>query len=146
MALVYDLALIQHMNLFEKLSGAKLKDCIVSEESILFIVEPNEMSKAIGKHGFTVKKLENAFKKKVKIVEFSQEVKSFIKNLVTPLKINDVIEEEKIFTIIPPDVRTRGLLIGRNASILRANESIIKRHFEIKELRVSWKWQTKQTD
>lgn len=146
MALVYDLALIQHMNLFEKLSGAKLKDCIVSEEAILFIVESNEMSKAIGKHGFTVKKLENAFKKKVKIVEFSPEVKSFIKNLVTPLKINDVIEEEKIFTIIPPDVRTRGLLIGRNASILRANELIIKRHFEIKELRVSWKWQTKQMD
>jgi transcription termination/antitermination protein NusA len=137
MALVYDLALIQHMNLFEKLSGAKLKDCIVSEGEILFIVEPNEMAKAIGKHGFTVKKLENAFKKKVKIVEFSPEVKSFIKNLVTPLKIKDVLEEEKVFTMIPQDVRTRGLLIGRNASILRANEAVIKRHFEINELRVS---------
>lgn len=133
---VYDLALIQHMNLFEKISHSKLKDCIVSENLIVFIVEPNEMAKAIGKHGSTVKTLENVFKKKIKIVEFSKEAKSFIKNLVTPLRIADVFEEEGIFTIIPPDVKTRGLLIGRNASILRSNEAIIKRHFKIKELRV----------
>lgn len=133
---VYDLALIQHMNLFEKITHSKLKDCIVADSLIVFIVEPNEMAKAIGKHGSTVKTLENTFKKKIKIVEFSPEAKSFIKNLVTPLRIADIVEEEGTFIIIPPDVKTRGLLIGRNASILRSNEAIVKRHFEIKELKV----------
>ncbi len=119
------------MNLFEKITHSKLKDCIVSDNLIVFIVEQNEMAKAIGKHGSTVRNLEETFKKKIKIVEFSPEVKSFIKNLVA-----DVVEEEGTFIIIPSDVKTRGLLIGRNASILRSNEAIVKRHFEIKELRV----------
>ena len=56
--------------------------------------------------------------------------------LLSELKIKDIIEEDGIITIIPFDLKTRGLLIGRNASILKNNELIIKRHFEIKELKV----------
>lgn len=133
---VYDASILQYMSIFDKITKAKLKDCIVLDESITFIVEQNEMGKAIGKQGSTARELESAFKKKIKIVEFSPELKSFINNLVTPLQIKDILEEDGIITIMPPDSKTRGLLIGRNASILRNYEAIIKRHFEIKELKV----------
>ena len=135
--IVFDLKLIQYMGLFEKLTSAKVKDCIVEESQIVFIVEPNEMGKAIGRGGENIKRIERAFKKRVKLAEYSPEVVTFIKNLITPLTVKEIIEEEGVFTLVPSDSQTRGYLIGRNASALRSYEEILKRHFSIKELKVS---------
>ena len=55
------------MSLFETLTQAKLKDCIF-DERIIFIVEENQIGKAIGKNGVNVRKIESALNKKVKIV------------------------------------------------------------------------------
>jgi len=38
--------------------------------------------------------------------------------------------------ITPPDTQTRGYLIGREAVNLRGFEEIVKRYFEIKEIKV----------
>jgi len=35
------------------------------------------------------------------------------------------------------DLKTRGLLIGRNAAHLRSYEEIMKRYFPVKELKVN---------
>jgi N utilization substance protein A len=135
--IVYNIDAMKFMSLFETITRAKIKDCIIKETLVLFIVQPHEVGKAVGPKGANVKKLEQILKKRVKIVEFASEPVNFIKNLVHPLQVTEIIEDEGVYTMTPTDLKTRGLLIGRNAAHLRSYEEIIKRFFPIKELKVN---------
>ena len=135
--IVYDMGTMQVMAHFEKMTGAKLKDCILREQQAIFVVEPGDIGKAIGPRGANVRRLEDALKKKVKMVEFAHELGSFIKNLVYPIDVREVREQDGIVTLVPPDLKARGLLIGRNAQTLRAYEAVVQRFFPIKELKVA---------
>ncbi|MBW2994362.1 NusA-like transcription termination signal-binding factor [Candidatus Woesearchaeota archaeon] len=135
--IVYNIDAMKFMSLFETITRAKIKDCIIKETLVMFIVQPNEVGKAVGPKGANVKKLERILKKRVKIVEFASEPVNFIKNLVHPLQVTEITEEDGVYTMTPQDLKTRGLLIGRNASHLRAYEEIMKRYFPIKELKVN---------
>jgi len=134
--IVYDMSAMKFMSLFESITRAKLKDCVIKENMVLFIVHPNEIGKAVGSKGANVRKLEKVLNKKVKIVEFSPEPVNFIKNLVHPLQVKEITEDEGTYTLTPVDLKTRGMLIGRNASHLRAYEDVVKRYFPVKELKV----------
>jgi N utilization substance protein A len=134
--IVYDATSMKIMSSFEMITRSRIKDLIINEDLLLFIVKAGEIGKAVGPKGTNVRKLERIFKKKIKIVEFASEPVTFIKNLVYPLKVTDVVEDEGIYTITPVDSKTRSILIGKNACNLRFNESVAQRYFPIKELKV----------
>lgn len=142
----YDTEAIQFMNFFETSTKAKLKDCFDWNTFQVFVVDQGEIGKAIGKGGQTVIQLQKKLKKRIKIVEYSPELKTFINNLVSPLKLKSIDEKESIVTLIPQDNQTRGVLIGRNASSLRALELIIQRYFKIKEVKIGKPWEINQAD
>lgn len=125
------------MSLFESLTRARLKDCFEADAQLVFVVNEGGIGKAIGKKAVNVKKIENALKRKIKIVEFDQDALEFTKKVIYPLQLKEINEEEGIITMTAADNNTRGLLIGRNARNLRHFESIIKRFFGIKELKVT---------
>lgn len=133
----FDIDAMKIMSMFESMTGAKLKDCINSEDAIIFIVEEGEIGKAIGKKGMNVRRLENSLKKKIKISEYNENIAKFIESLVYPAKVREIKQEEKIVTITAADSQSRGLIIGRAASILRNYESIVKRYFDIEEIKVA---------
>ena len=137
--IVFDMQHMKFMTIFERITHARLKDCFEDELSkqMIFIVLENEISKAIGKHGANIHRLENIFKKKVKIVEFSHDKLMFISNMLYPLKIKDIHEEEDGTVILAAaDNRTRGYIIGRAAQNLRSLEGHVRRHFNVKEIKV----------
>ena len=68
--------------------------------------------------------------------EFNPDLIQFIKNVVFPSKVKDIVEEEGVITITPPDSETRGYLIGKSASNLRNTEEVVKRYFELEEIKV----------
>ena len=131
----FDSEALKLMDFFESMSGARIKDC-VSNDKILLVVEENDMGKAIGKNGINIKKFEGKIKKKVKLAEFSGEVSQFVKNLSYPAEILEVKNEEGIVTIHGKDANTRAMLIGRNRQNLIHLTGIVKRHFDVKEIRV----------
>ena len=133
----FNIDAMKFMSLFEAMTRAKLKDCIITDALITFIVEEGEIAKAIGKGAANIKKLEAKLKKKIKIVEFSHEITKFIQSLVYPAKVSDLDCDGKIVTITAADSKSRGLMIGREANILRAFEAIAKRYFEIEEIKVA---------
>jgi N utilization substance protein A len=134
--IVYDATSMKIMSSFEMITRSRIKDLVITDDLLLFIVNPGEIGRAVGPKGANVRKLERIFKKKIKIVEFASEPVTFIKNLAYPLKITEVVEDEGIYTITPVDSKTRSILIGKNAVNLRFNESVMKRYFPIKELKV----------
>ncbi len=134
--IVLDMQTMQTIAMFEQLTGAHVKDCVPSDEQVIFIVHEGEMGKAIGKGGQHVRNLENKLKKRIKIVEYHSDVIQFVKNVVTPLELKEVKMENSTIFLAAKDLKTRGLLIGRGASNLRLFEAIVQRYFPIKELRV----------
>ena len=131
----YDFNLMNYIKLFEDLTRAKLKDCI-SNEQLIFVVEEGEIGRAIGKNGSNVKRLEGILNKKIKIVEFSNDVKQFIRNFIMPLSVKDVNEENSIISIVGPDTKTKGLLIGRESKNLNNLKSVVGRYFKIEDIRI----------
>ena len=123
------------MILFESMTGAKVKDCIANEKLIL-IMEENEMGKAIGRNGINIKRMENNLKRKIKLVEFSNDVLKFIKNIIYPIEALDIKNEDEIITIHGKDTSSKAMLIGRERQNINHISSIVKRYFDIKEIRV----------
>lgn len=134
--IVFDALLLKTMALFESVTGAKLRDCVSLGSGLIFVVEPNELGRALGPGGRNVRRVEGLVRKKVRVVEFSDDCASFIKNLLYPVVVSNLVIEGDIVTIVAPDQQARSWLIGRNASRLRANEAVVKRYFPIQELRV----------
>ena len=131
----FDSDLMKLITLFESMTGAKVKDCIVNEK-LIFIVEENEMGRAIGRNGVNIKRMENALKKKIKLVEFTNDVLQFVKNMVQPIEIADIREEDGIVMMYGKDTGTKAMLIGRERKNLIHLNDIVKRYFDVKEIKV----------
>ncbi|MBW3011864.1 NusA-like transcription termination signal-binding factor [Candidatus Woesearchaeota archaeon] len=136
MNIILDKSSLGFMSSFEKITKAKIKDFVEKDDLLLFIVQPGELFKAIGPKGANVKRLSALLKKRIKIVEFSDDVLVFVKNMIHPLKATNIEQDGKIITISSDDAKTKGLLIGRNAQNLRQLEKVVKRHFDIDEIKV----------
>ncbi len=125
------------MSLFERVTRAKLKDCITDQNNnMIFIVQPAQISIAIGKKGVNAKKITTMINRKIKIVEFNPDLLQFVRNLVLPVEVTDVEQEDKTVIITGKDTKTKGLMIGRDARNLREIESIVKRYFDIDSIKV----------
>ena len=133
----YDARVIKYMSMFEAMTGVKLKDCFIDDNDIItFVVDDIYVGKAMGRRKQNLQNLEKIIKKKMKILGFSEDIKKFIKNIVYPLNIKDVKMEENVVKIFPPDARTKSILIGRNSKNLNNLKNILKRYFDITDVRV----------
>ena len=125
------------MSLFNSITQARLKDYFVDVNGLpVFVVQQSEIGKAVGKKGANVRLLEDKLNRKIKIIEFNPDMVKFAKNLVYPIKLENIEVEGKNLILTPVDKKSRGLLIGRAAKNLRNIENIIKRYFEIDEVKV----------
>jgi len=130
---IYDAATLNYITLFESLTGAKVKDCII-DEKFLIIVDKGDMGLAIGKQGANLKRVEAALKRKVRVVEFDENVSQFIRNYIYPIKVAEVRDEEGIIKIKGNDTKTKGMMIGRERTNLKRMTDIVKRFFNISEI------------
>jgi N utilization substance protein A len=130
-----DINTLKYITLFESLTGAKVKDCIV-DDKITFIIEKGNMGLAIGKHGKNLKRVENAIKKTIRAIEFDEDVRQFIKNYAYPLRELEIVENDNIIQIKGKDTKTKALLIGRDKANLKKMINIVNRYFSIQDITV----------
>ena len=111
---------IRYIALFESMTGAMVKDCIIDDElsKVTFVVKNGDMGLAIGKGGSTVTKVKRAVDKGVEIIEYNEDPAQFIRNILSPaeLKSIKVIQKEgqdKI-AIVNADSSNKRIAIGKN--------------------------------
>ena len=111
---------IRFIALFENMTGAMVKDCIIDDEhgKVTFIVKNGDMGLAIGKGGSSVSKVQKAVDKGVEIVELDEDPIQFIKNCLSPaelesVKITQKQNGEKI-AIVAADNTNKRIAIGKN--------------------------------
>ena len=133
------------ISLFNNISGAIVKDCIVydapenTNEVIIFLVKKDDVGKAIGKDGEHVKDLTLKLQKKIDVIPFSENLDVFIKYILNTTKnsirVNSIeIKEGKNYkktVIISVRPQDRGKAIGKEGSMIRKIKRLVTRHFDI---------------
>ena len=129
----YDIDPMKFMAMFESLTHISPKDCI-SGEPLIFVVNRGDIARAIGKNASNIHRLEGMLKKRVKIIEFNDDVCMFIRNVIAPLKVAEVSLEENKITIKDPDTKVKGMIIGRDSTNLNKTKEIVSRYFEFEDI------------
>jgi N utilization substance protein A len=129
---------IKLISLFSKVTGVFPKDCFVDDlDNLVFVIPPRTVKKAFGPNAKNLKRLTDLLKRKFKIIEYSDDLTRFVRNVILPLKVDTIERTGDIVYIRSNDVKTKGLLIGRNAKNLRALERVVQKYFpDIKEIKV----------
>jgi transcription termination/antitermination protein NusA len=134
---------MRYIALFESISGASVKDCIIDEEQerAIFIVNPGQVGVAIGKGGRNIHTLERMTGKKHEIIEYSEDPVQFIKNSLKPAQVREVRITEKtdgkkmaVVTINPKD---KGIAIGKNGKNAERLRFLAKRYFDIQNVSIT---------
>jgi NusA-like KH domain protein len=133
---VYDIDMIKIINLFEQVTHARVKEAFYLKDVLTFIIFEGDKFKALGKNLANLHKIEQMLQKKVKIVEFNSDITKFITNLIYPYRVESIVLNDKTVTISDSDTKTKGLIIGAKAQNLRMYESVVKKYFDIEEIKV----------
>lgn len=126
---------MRYLNLFEKISGVRTKNCFLYSQTLIFCVPSILVAKAIGEGGKNIKKLSEILGKKIKVISFpSNNVYEFVCKIIEPLKFKSLEVGEKEI-IINAGRQSKAALIGRNRARLSELNDILKAYYG-KEARV----------
>ncbi len=128
---------LQLMSLFQSVTGATARDCIIDEklDRVIFVVNKGGMGLAIGKNGTTIKSLQDIVGKKIELVEFADDVIEFIRNMlnsamVLDVKINERSDGAKVaVAVVEP--KNKGVVVGREGRNAEKARLLAKRYFQL---------------
>ncbi len=118
---------IQYINLFEKITSSKLKDCFLEGSTLVFLVEEGGVKKAVIK----LEKLKRLIKKEIKILGFSTDPVKFINNLLYPVRVKSVKVEGDKAVISCFDTKSKGKVFGRDKENLARISRLLKKYHKI---------------
>lgn len=140
MAVKLNASEIRYIALFESMTGALVKDCIIDEDlgKVTFVVKNGQMGLAIGKKGATVTKVQKAVDKGVEIIEHSDNPVQFIENVLKPaeLKSIKILQKEtgeKIATV-DADNLNKKTAIGKGGNHIERARVLARRQHDIRDI------------
>ncbi len=129
--------------LFQSITGATVKDCIVDSDlnRIIFVVKEGNIGMAIGKRGKNIHLLEKMTGKKHEVIEHSDNPAQFIKNALKPAKVDEVRITErmdgKMIAVISVNPKDKGVAIGKNGRNAERIRFLAKRYFQIQNVSIT---------
>jgi len=134
---------MRYIALFESITGATVRDCIVDNDlnRIIFIVKEGNIGMAIGKRGKNIHLLEKMTGKKHEVIEHSENPTQFIKNALKPAKIDEIRISErpdgKTIAVVSVNPRYKGVAIGKNGRNAERIRFLAKRYFQIQNVSIT---------
>jgi len=121
--------------LFEEVTDATVRDCIVDEEydRVIFLIKAGEMGQAIGSGGEHVRRVEDRIDTTIKLVEDADRPKDFVANAMAPAAVYNVTisENSDRMAYVEVDQADRGAAIGADGRNIDAARRLAARHFDI---------------
>lgn len=124
---------ISSMNVFSDVTGVVPRDCMNSEEKVIFVVSQGQAGMAIGKNGVKMKMLQDMLKKEVLVVEYSDDPVKLLENILRPIKLvsgyvaSDANADKKL------EASINGKL---NHSKLKLAKVLMQRYFNIMNINI----------
>jgi len=124
---------VRIVGIFERLTGVNVRDCLINEDTVYFLVEPGKMGMVIGRNGNKIKNVCKTLGKKVKIFEHADTPEKLVRNLIP--NINSIEIHNGVITVSIP-VSDKSIVIGKNGKNIKMIREFLDRHFGIKNLRL----------
>jgi len=134
---------MRYIALFESITGATAKDCVVDEDlnRIIFVVKEGDVGVAIGRQGKNIRLLERMTGKKHEIIEHSENPAQFIKNALRPAQVQEIRITErpdgKSIAVVSVNPRDKGVAIGKNGRNAERIRFLAKRYFQIQNVSIT---------
>jgi transcription termination/antitermination protein NusA len=128
---------LRYITLFEDLTKATVKDCIIDEGRIIYVIKEGDMGAAIGRNGDHINRVKKAVDKHIDLVEYSDEPATFIRNAFSPVmvrSVNIVDRNNKRLAYVEVSNKDKGLAIGRNGKNIEKVKLVAKRHHDIDDV------------
>ena len=128
---------IRYIALFENATGATVKDCIIDDDRIIYVIKTGDMGAAIGKNGDHINRVKKTVDKLIDLVEYSDEPATFIKNAFGPVSVKSVNitnRNNKRLAYVEVSNKDKGLAIGRNGKNIEKVKLVSKRHHNIDDV------------
>ncbi|MBI5227437.1 NusA-like transcription termination signal-binding factor [Candidatus Micrarchaeota archaeon] len=117
---------------FEKITHVMPTDYLSTTNSVIFVVDPQSLGKAIGAKGANIEKLGGIFRKRVVIIGDSEQPEGFVRSFFGNIKIENIEERnvmgERVF-LVTVDEKDRGIAIGREGERVKAAKTLLKKKF-----------------
>jgi len=122
--------------LFESITGATSKDCLIDEENdrVILVAKKGEMGLAIGKAGRNINTLRKMTGRQIEVVEAADDPEQLIKNSLAPAKVKTIRITEKSdskIAVVEVDVKDKAIAIGKNGKTIDKTRLLAKRYFQI---------------
>src|SRR3989344_1000973 len=116
---VIDMQTMRYINLLDRDSKVKTSKCFVYNNTIIFAVPRNLVSRAIGPAASNIRSLQEKIGKRIKVIREAEGLKDaerFISEIVSPIRFKsiDIRNEEKMMIINAGSIQNKAALFGRN--------------------------------
>jgi N utilization substance protein A len=126
--------------LFEKLTNARVIDCIDTPDKLIFIVSQGKIGAVLGKKGENIRRLSKKFQRNLDVIEYSDDPIIFLKNIFHNFKVTGVDIKQKgtkTHATVIVNCDNKGNVIGKDGKNLRLAKEILKRHHNIEGLSIA---------
>ncbi len=127
---------MRYISLFEAATGADIIDCVERGDLVVFVVREGELPKILAGRGFKIQNFARLIKRKVKVVEYSDDPAKFIQNALQPAKLLEPVRitertDGKKIAVAVVDPKYRAIAIGREGRTIELVRFLAKRHHNI---------------
>ncbi len=122
-------------SLVEKETHVPVKDCFQDEQALYVVVPPGLLGKALGKGGSTIHRLQEQLRRRIRMIEYSDDPVQFARNVISPLSVREAFVDGQSLVLRDPSVSTKSMLIGRDGKNLKRLNRAVQRFFNL-EVRV----------
>jgi transcription antitermination factor NusA-like protein len=132
-----DMQDLRYLNLFEKVTGIRTHYCFDYNNTVIFCVPKEFVSRALGPEVRNLRRISEVIKKRVKVIAIPKDprdIKRFIEFVVSPVTFKDLeILPNEI--VLNAGAQSKAALIGRDKRRLLEMQKITKDFFQ-KDFRI----------
>ena len=134
----------RYIALFEDVTGATVRDCLVRDEEgdderVAFLVAAGEMGQAIGPGGRRVEAVREKLGREVTLVEDADTPEAFVANALAPAVVTHVTisEQNDRVAYVEVDSEDRGVAIGVDGRNIRTAREFAQRHWDLDDIKLT---------
>ena len=131
---------LRYISLFENITKTHVRDCMEAEEKLVFVVDPGQANRAVGKAGEHVIRMKNTTGKNIQVVEYSDDPENFIRNVFYNYSVQSVVLENRgniVHATVTVDPKVKGRAIGKNGRNLKIARDLVSRHHNVQSIIVA---------
>ena len=123
--------------MFERMTGAELKDFQEEEDRVVFVVVEGQIGRAVGKGAQNLKRLRETLNKEIVLYGYAADREQFLRNVFHRFTVENVEWEDRngdIIAHVKLPQEEKGKAIGKGGRNIQLARALMKRHHNVADV------------